>query len=878
MRLSRVTVHRLRSLFRRSRADLDLQREIEIHFEQLIKEAMASGMSESEARMMAHREFGPVEKTKEECRDMRRVNWIEDLLRDFRYAVRMLAKCPGFTTVAVLTLVLGIGVNTAIFSVIDGVVLRPLPFHDSDRLFLIWAKSDRQGEKRIGASGPDFEDYKQQNHSFEYLAELAPDFHYTWTGRGEPKTVHCTGISYDFFPMLGIQPLLGRFYTAQEYHTDGVQVVISFRFWKEQLGGDPQIIGRVLNLDDTAMRVIGVAPPMLDLFPDTEIWAKVVPDFGWMQLRSNKLLAVMGRLRPGVTGSQAEQDLTAILRRAPEQPPNISATLVSLKDEVVGNVRAQLEIVMAAVSLVLLIACINVAYLLLARAFKRQPEIAVRLSMGAAHFRILRQFIAENLVLATTGAVLAVALAFNAIQIVKRLDLGNLPRVQGIEIDGRILAFACLIALLISVLLAWVPSEVFSRFDLNSTLRIGRAEMGSSARVRLRTLAIAEICFASVLLVAAGLLVRSFWETEHVNPGFQPEHLLTGFLRTNYYSQAGGTFYNELLTRLSRTPGVQAAAVGDCMPATGAMHATISFDDRANDPHRASVAESCWISGDFFRALGTPLLQGRTFTTRDDAHTAPVVIINTALAERYWQGQDPIGKHLAVNYVGSGRQSDNALRFREIVGVVASIKQNGLDLPAQPALYTPFLQDETNHDFTAMNVFVRSVGDPRSLAGAIRTEVHSIRSDQPIEMIRTFDDVLFQSLAPRRLGVTLLGAFAILALLLSAVGIYGMIAYSVNQRKRELGLRMALGAQKSEILRMVMKEGLLLTACGIGLGVSISLVLTRAMSGLLFGIRPTDAPTFAATAGLLVIVASTASLIPALRAASTDPMEALRAE
>lgn len=869
---------RLRSIVRRGRVEAELNDEFQFHIEQRIEQELAVGKTPEEARYAALRAMHGVEQQKEECRDMRRMNWIEDLIRDLRYALRALAKTPGFTAVAVLTLMLGIGTNTAIFSVIESVLLRPLPFHDSDRLFFIWSKSDRQGSARIGASGPDFDDYKAQNHSFEYLAEILPGFVYTWTGHGEPKTVHCTAISYDFFPMLGIQPFLGRFYTPQEYHTDGVQVVISFHFWKEQLGGNPDVIGRVLNLDNGAMTIIGVAPPVRQLFPETDIWAKVVPDFSWMHLRSNKLLTVMGRLKPGAARSQAEHDLTAILRRAPGEPPNVSVDLVPLKDEIVGNMRAQLEVLMAAVGLVLLIACVNVAYLLLARAIKRQPEIAVRLSMGAANSRILRQFIAENLLLASMGAGLGVALAFSVVQLIKRFDFGNLPRAQGIGIDGWVLVFTCFIALLTGVLLAWAPSTVFAKLNLNSILRTGRSEIGSSGRARLRALTVTEVCLAVVLLIAAGLLVRSFWKIEHIEPGFQPRHLLTAFLRTNDFSQEGGMFYNELLARLSQTPGVQAAAVGDCMPGTWAMQGTIRFDDRANDPYNAPAVESCWISGKFFRSLGTPLLRGRAFTAHDDARSKPVVIINRALAQRYWPGQNPIGKHLAVNYVGSGRQSAGTLRFREIVGVVGNVKQNGLDLPAKPALYTPFLQDETNHDFAGMNVFVRTLGNPGLLARAIRTEVHAVRPDQPVDMIRTMNDVLFRSLAPRRFGVIILGVFAILALLLSAIGIYGMIAYSVNQRTRELGLRMALGAHKSNILIMIMKEGLILTAGGIGLGVLVSLASTRAMAGLLFGVTSTDLPTFAVTTGLLLIIAALACLIPALRAASTNPMEALRAE
>jgi len=803
---------------------------------------------------------------------------MENLLRDVRYGIRTLFRNPSFTIVAVLTLVLGIGTNTAIFSVVESVLLHALPFPHSDRLFAVWASTDDSRTAQIGASGPDFRDYQEQNHSFEYIADFAPRFLYTWTGHGEPKTVVCTAISHEFLQMLGIKPVLGRLYTAQEYHTDGVQVVISTKFWKEQLGGDPHIIGRALDLDDSEMTVIGVAPSIPAWFPDTDIWAKIVPDFSWMQLRNNKLLSVLGRLKPGVSPRQAEQELTAILRRVPEEPRNISVHLVPLKEEIVGKVRTQLEIVMAAAGLVLLIACANVAYLLLARTFKRQSEIAVRLSMGASRSRILRQMAAENLLLASVSATLGVALAFNITQIVRAFNLGNLPRFQEVSVDGRVLGFTCLIVLLTAGLLAWAPSSIFNNLDLISILRTGRSETGGTGRGRLRALVGCEVCLATILLIFAGLLARSFWMLEHVDPGFQRQHLLTAFLRTNYFSPEGGVFYNDLLSRLSETPGIRASAAGDCMPGVSSLQATLSFDDRANDPYNAPSVESCWISSDFFQAIGTPLLEGRTFTLRDNSSSLPVVIINKAMAEKYWPKEDPVGKRVTVNYVGSGRQGTRTIRFRTVVGIVANVKERGLDLPPGPAVYTPFLQDETNHDFAGMYLFVRTEGDPRGLANTLRMQVHRTRADQPVDLIRTMDNVLFESLAPRRLAAALLGVFAALALVLSAVGIYGTIAYSISQRTGELGLRMALGAQSGDVLITVMKEGFFITAGGLVLGTIISLGSTQVLSVLLYGIGRTDPLTFMTTAGVLLGVSILGSLIPALRATQIDPMRALRQE
>src|SRR5258707_3968149 len=407
----------LKQFVSRRRQFGELSEEIREHIDEKVEELVEAGMSREEAMHAARREFGNVTRVKEETREVWSVVWLEQLLQDVRYALRMLGKSPGFAFVAVLTLALGIGANTAVFSVVESVLLRPLPFQDSERLFAIWAVQKGQGE-RTGASMPEFEDYKDQGHSLEYMANMLPDWTYTWTGQGEPRNVNCTGISYDFFPMLGVTPYLGRLYRPEEYHVDGVQVVISHRFWKEQLGSDPHLIARVLNLVGTVQTVIGVMPPVPDLFPETDVWAKDVPDFQWMRMRGNKFLDLVGRLKPGVTREQAEQELTAILHRGPGESPEVSVHLVPLKDELTRNVRSQLQIVMAAVALVLLITCANVAFLLLARNRKRQSEIAVRVSLGAGKGRLIRQVITENLILATLGGMAGLVLAAGSVRVV----------------------------------------------------------------------------------------------------------------------------------------------------------------------------------------------------------------------------------------------------------------------------------------------------------------------------------------------------------------------------------------------------------------------------------------------------------------------------
>lgn len=867
----------LKELLSRRQIYGDLTDEIEEHLREKTEELVAGGMSWQEASAAARREFGNRGLIEEDSRAVWRWPFIENLLTDLRYGVRMLRRNPGFAVVMALTLALGIGVNTAIFSVVESVLLRPLPYHNPDRLFALWINSKEEGSARIGSSEPEFEDYKAQSRSFEYIASVMPRFTYIWDKPGEPRTVLCTGTSFDFFPMLGIKPLLGRLYTPEEYHVDGVQVVLSYKFWREQFGGDPHVLGRVLAFDGAVMTVIGVMPPLPDLFPDTDVWAKVVPDFDWMRVRSNHFLMLVGRIRKGMTREQAGRELTAILHRGPGESPASSVTLVPLKDEVTGKVRPQLEIVMAAAGLVLLIMCANVTYLLLARSSKRQAEIAIRISLGAGKVRILRQFVTENLLIAIAGGALGVLFASNCVLLVTQLNLGNLPRGRVIGVDPYALLFALAISLAASLLVAWAPAAIFSRLDLHSTLKTGRGEAGNVGKTRFRMLLVSEVSLAVVLLVAAGLLVRSFWEAQHLDPGFHADHVLTAYLRTADSADAR-LFFPQLVEQASRLPGARVTAVANCTPASGSGTANLIFSDRANDPYHVPEVAACWISADFFRTLGTRLLAGRFFTARDNAAGAPSVIINKALAETYWPGQDPIGKQISVDYVGSGRTTSGARRLREIVGVVENIKQKGLDLPADPGLYTPYLQDETNHVFAGMNLFVRTAGDPRWLAEAVRKQVHAIRPHQPVDRMQTMDDVLFQTLTPRRFSLILVGSFAGLAMLLTAIGIFGMIAYSVSQRTREFGLRMALGAGRGEVLGLVMRDGMVLAGVGVAIGLLAAIAFARTMSSMLFQVTPNDPLAFAGAIALLCVVAASACFFPARRATRVDPTVALREE
>ena len=797
------------------------------------------------------------------------------LVQEIRYAVRGLWRNPGFAIAVVVTLGICIGVNTAVFSILESILLRPLPFRDGDRLVAIWSVPKDQTGTRISASGPEFEDYKQQSRSLEQLASVIPRFTYTWTGQGEPKTVNCTGVSFDFFPMLGIQPVLGRLYAPAEYQVDGVNVVISQRFWKEQLGGDPHVIGRVLNLDGTPQIIIGVMPRVPDLFPDTDIWAKIVPTFRWMQVRGNRFLLLLGRLKPGVTRNQVGAELTTILHRGTAESQDDSVKVISLKDELVGGVRTELELFTGAVALVLMIGLVNVAYLLLARSWRKQPDVALRLCIGASRARIVRQLVVENIALAAMGGALGLSLAAFAVRLF--VGLSSLPRSQVIRIDNGVLWFAITLVLATGSLLAWAPAAIFSRLEPGSILRAGLTQLGVSRKGRLRLLLTSEVTLTVILLIGTGLLLRSFWNAQHVDPGFQPDRLLTAYLRTNDYA-GSRTFFRSLLERTVTLPGVRSTALSDCVPAASARQASLNFADRPNDPNNVPVVQACWISSDYFRAIGAALLEGRSFTLHDDLSGPPVVIVNSAFVNTFWPRQDAVGKFVSASYVGAGRNINSVNLFREVVGVVADIKQVGLDVPAEPAIYMPFMQDSTNHVFAGLNLFVKTSGDPRALAGTVRAEIYSIRADQPITSMQTMDDVLFQTLSARRLSLALFVAFAAVALGLSAIGIYGMIAYTSSQRVREMGVRVALGARRNDILWLVLKEGLLPATTGVILGSLTSSFATKAMSALLFGVTTEDPLTFTTACAALLAVAAAACLLPARRAAKIDPMAALRYE
>jgi putative ABC transport system permease protein len=873
----------------------EIVEELSQHLDETFEEAVSHGVSREEAKQLALDELTKPDSLSEELRRTRLPlkqaslaigskksrNRFAGFWDDVRFGLRMLRKQPGFSVVAILTLGIGIGASTAMSSLVQDVLLRPLPYAHSDRLYAIWASSESMGQPRVAASGPDFVDYLEQNRSFAHIAEYISLFTFTWTGDGEPKLVNCTAPSEEFFAMLGIRPYLGRLYEPREYnYLENDTLIISYRFWKNQLGGDPHVIGRVVHFEGQSQTIVGVLPPMSDLFPNTDVWPKLTirPSWPYMQWRGNKFLRVVGELKPGVTPAMAEEDLTAILRRVPEEPRDVQVHVVPLKEDLVGNVRVPLFATLGAAALILIVASINVAALLLARAVRREGEIAIRLSLGAGLSRVAQQLVTEAMLLSAAGCAVGLLIGWSVLRLLVRIPNLPLPRMDDIHLNSVALLVTIAIASAMTLLFGWIPSLSFSRLNLSSALRPRGLEITGRRGFSLALLVVGEIACSVVLTVSVGLLVHSFWRVIHVDPGFQPQSLLRTYLRTNYYSEKGRGFWRGVLTETASLPGVRHVALSDWSPGRDAAATTFVFEDRPNDPTRLPTGEGMWVSDDFLRTVGTPLLAGRFFTEHDDQNAPPVVIINQEAARQFWPRQNPIGKRIGVNYTGPGRRTDNTPRLREIVGITGDIRHDALDAPAVPAVYLPYLQDETQHDMATMSLFVRADGNAMALADSVRDRIHSVAPDQPVDNIQNVADLVSQSVATRRYTLALVGAFAAVGLVLAAVGVYGVISYATSQRTREFGIRIALGATRGRVVSYVLRSSVALTAFGSLIGIAGALFVTDSLSSLLFEVSPLDLLSFSAAVALLAIVSVGASLLPAWRASRVDPIIAMQSE
>jgi putative ABC transport system permease protein len=806
--------------------------------------------------------------------------------RDMWHGLRVMRRSPGFTAVAVLTLALGIGTNTAIFSVVNAVLLRPLPYHDPARLALVQESLPKLGWNFGGIAAAEALDYMAGNESFSEMAAYTT-LNFNLTGQGAAQRVQAARVSPNLFPLLGVSPLIGRTFAPDEDQAGASVILLGGAFWRRTFGSDPNVIGQTVKLDEKPYTIVGVMPEGVQ-FPYTdatfaepvELWLPLALSDEERTSRANNLqYGLIGRLPPGVTLAAAQANMEAVAARFQQQHPDIyqgdveiAARVVGLEQRAVQNVRPFLLMLLIATGLVLAVACANVANLLLARAAGRRKEIAIRAALGASTLRIVRQLLAESLALAACGGALGLLLAEWAIDLILKFGPEDVPRLAEAGLDWRVLAFTLLVTVLTGVLFGLAPALQSARLNLTDALKdAGRgSSAGEGARLR-GLLVMTETAVALVLLVGAALLINSFVRLLGVPPGFNPEGVViarTELPKARYpEAERGKLVYKQVLERLAALPGVQAVGVASNLPLTGEWE--IGFRPEGSSENTVYTTHGSWVSNDYFRALGIALLKGRTFTDDDRAETMPVIVVNEAMARRFWPDQEVIGKR--IRWGGWNRDG-----WLTIVGVVADVKLSSLEAEDKPAVYMPTFQiPRLRRDA----VFIaRTSGDPASLLTAVRREINEVDADLPVYDLRTMRQVIAGSVAQRRFAMLLLVVFAVAALLLAAVGLYGVTAYAVTQRTQEIGIRMALGARPRDIARLVVGHSLMLTLVGAAVGLIIAFALTRFMSSLLFGISATDPLTFTLIPLLLALVALAACYVPARRATKVDPMIALRYE
>jgi len=884
---------RIKGVLRRDRLDRDLDEELRSHLEMRAQDNISAGMNAGEARYDAQRRFGNTTLLKEDTRAADIISWLDTAARDLRYAIRMLRRSPGFTAVAVLTLALGVGANTALFSVVNGVLLNPLPYPHPEQLVTL---SESKPNFDTGSiSYPNFRDWQKDNHTFTSIA-IARGYSYSLTGLGEAEQVRARFISSDFFTLLGVNPVAGRTFSQGEDEIGAAPIaMISAGLWKRKFGSSPDAVGKSLTLDGRGYTIVGVFPANFELFLRNSRAADVyVPIGQW----NNPLLRErgaglgvhgVGRLKPGVTIEQARADMDQISRNLaaafPVTDKGISAHLIPFRDDMVGNVQPILLVLLGAVGLVLLIACVNVANLLLARSTGRTREFAIRGAMGAGRGRLIRQLLTESILLALSGGGLGLLLAQWATRAVLGVLPAELPRAAEIRLDVHVLMFTAAVSLLAGILFGLVPAFKTSHLRLHETLKeSGRGSSGARHRAQ-GVFVVLEMAMALVLLIGAGLLIRSLAAVWSVAPGFRPDNVLTFSISlppsmVNASPAAIRAAVRDLDDKFASTPGVQAVSLSwAALPLSGDDDEQLFWLD--GQPKPSNENDMNWtldyiVEPDYLRTMGIPLHRGRFFTPQDNEHAPLVVVVDDVFARKYFGNQDPLGKRIILNATG---------RKAEVVGIVGHVNQWGLDSDNTQSLraqmYIPCMQ--MPDAFVAMvpsgmGVVVRSDGTAPELLNAIRRTSQQMSVDQVISGVQTMNEVISDSLAARRFSMILFGVFAALALLLSSIGIYGVISYLVGQRTHEIGIRMALGAARSDVLRLVLGHGLRMTFLGVVIGLAAALGLTRLMANMLYGVSPTDPLTFAGVALILALVALTACYIPARRAMRVDPIVALRYE
>ena len=888
---------RLRSLLRRQRVESELDDEMLYHFERQVEKNAREGMTHEEAVRRARLAFGGIGQVKEECRDARGVGFVETLLQDVRYAWRMLRQKPAFTMVAVLTLALGVGANTAIFSIVNAVLLRSLPFRDPDRLVRIFFSTPGTGMRGVLYSVPELEDLRNRAGVFEFVTGTERGS-IDLTGVPQPERLEMVTSSANYFNMLGATPQIGRLFGPQDDLPGyAPSVVISDNLWRRDFSANPNVLGRTIHLDNDPYTIVGVLRPEFRnpgraAAHDVEVWlasgfraaSDPKPARG-----ARSFPGVLGRLKRGITLRQAQARLTAmaieIRRDYPgDYPPQSQWTveIVPMQEDMVGKVRPMLLVLQAAVGLIVLIVALNIANLLLARASGRQQEMAMRSALGASRGRIARQMLTESLLLSMIGGAAGIVLAEGAWGLLLRAIPPNIPRLSEVSLNWTVLAFSLGISLLTGLLFGLAPAIHAARSDLATAARDGARGTGYSVKSgRLRdALIVAELAMAVVLTIGAGLLLRTFQSLLNENPGFNAEHLVTAAVNLPFpndpkndpYQKLGTqiTFYRELGRRLNAIPGVERAAFVSFLPASAVgIHFTMGIEDRASTSRDSLRAREIMVNPDYFKVMQAPMARGRFFTEADEDGKPRVAMIDEATARRYWPDRDALGRRIRL---GTGK-------WMTIVGIVRDMKQEALDVTGMPNVYVPMYQEfdpSEGYVFRDFCIVLRTPLAASALEPEIRHEVQSLDPKLPVYDIASMNDLLDRSLGARRFAARLVGGFAVLSLLLASIGIYGVLAYMVGQRSREVGLRMALGATRAEILTLILRRGTLLALAGVGAGVLLAAFSASMMSSVLYGVRPHDPVVFAAAPLLLLAVAVLAGYLPARRATEVDPVVALR--
>ncbi|HEX6534881.1 MAG TPA: ABC transporter permease [Gemmatimonadaceae bacterium] len=867
----RQLLHRLRDLARRPTLERDLDDEMRFHLEMQAAAHEARGLDPAAARAEALREFGGVVLAKESVRDARGLTVVDDLRRDIRFAARVLRRSPGFTAVAMITLALGIGATTAVFTVVNGVLLRALPFPHSARLVALF---EHDGTKdRMAVSFPNFTDWRAESRAFAGMAAYGAG-EATVLGASEPVRASVTAASADFFRVLRVAPLRGRTFLPEESRPGGVPVaVVSEAFWRRYLGATPTLGDVHLELWNTSFTVVGVMPSSFDFPEHSAIWIPLEPlEQGSGRTAHND--QVIARLAPGVTIERARAEMNAIAARLHERHHGdddaTAATVVGLRDEMVGPVRRQLALVFGAVLFVLLVACVNLTSANLARGAARAREMALRTALGAGRGRLVRQLVAENLLLALAGGGAGIALAVWLVRMLLALAPATLPRAGGVSVSATVLLFAVGVSVVTGLCIALLPALQVSATDLRGAIADGERGTSAGRRPVRGALIAVEVGMALVLLVGAGLLIRSFRALLAQDPGFDPRGVLTAELSlpsTRAGSQASiAAYYDQALASVASVPGVEHAALINAVPlGPSGLDGAFAIGDR---PGEKGYADYRVVSEDYFATMRIPIITGRGFLPSDDSSATNVTLVNQTLARRLWPGESPIGKR--IRPFGMDK---HAAKWLTVVGVVGDVRQRGLDTPPRPEHYVFYRQrPERASDAT---IVIRTSVPPGSVAGAVRERLRAIDPDVPV-VLATMDDVVARSLADRRFVMLVLTGFGALALVLAAVGIYGVLSHSVASRTREIGIRAALGADGRRVLALVMRDAMLPVLAGLAAGVGGAALLTRLTRALLYDVSPMDAPTIGAAITLIALVAVAAALVPARRAMRVDPVVALR--